>query len=93
MIAPLDELQACVLQLAVGDRARLAEVLIASLDDDAEIEAAWWVEADRFARREFDAALSFYEMRSKALSAECLEAVNQVIALICERPGYWQNRL
>ncbi|HXC25144.1 MAG TPA: addiction module protein [Gemmatimonadaceae bacterium] len=47
MIAPLDELQARVLQLSAGDRARLAEVLIASLDEDAEIEAAWWVEADR----------------------------------------------
>jgi putative addiction module component (TIGR02574 family) len=35
------------MKLPVADRARLAERLIASLDADAEIEAAWAVEARR----------------------------------------------
>lgn len=43
----LEELEAEVLQLPAPFRARLAEALIASLDDDAEIERAWAEEAER----------------------------------------------
>lgn len=40
----LYELEAAVLSLPPGERARLAERLIASLDEDPEIEEAWAAE-------------------------------------------------
>ncbi len=43
-----EEIEAEALNLPPGERARLAEALIASLDEDAEIERAW---ADEVARR------------------------------------------
>lgn len=43
----LEVLEAEVLRLSAGDRARLLDRLIASLDQDAEVEAAWDAEADR----------------------------------------------
>jgi putative addiction module component (TIGR02574 family) len=45
--ANLEVLEAEVLQLAPSDRARLFELLIASIDTDSEVEQAWEQEADR----------------------------------------------
>jgi len=42
-----DQLEAAVLQLSASERARLAERLIASLDEDAELELEWQAEAER----------------------------------------------
>jgi putative addiction module component (TIGR02574 family) len=42
-----DQLEAAVLQLPASERARLAERLIASLDEDAELELEWQTEAER----------------------------------------------
>lgn len=52
MISPVRELEAAALALPVEDRARLAERLLESLDEEAqEIEAAWVAEVqDRLAR-------------------------------------------
>lgn len=43
----LYELEAAVLSLPKGERARLAERLIASLDEDPEVEEAWAAEIKR----------------------------------------------
>jgi len=43
----LDQLEAALLQLPAPERARLAERLIASLDEDAEVELEWRLEAER----------------------------------------------
>jgi putative addiction module component (TIGR02574 family) len=43
-----EELESAVLQLSRGDRARLTERLLASLDEDPAIEQAW---ADEIAER------------------------------------------
>lgn len=45
--SPLEDIEAAALQLAPGDRAHLAERLLASLDEDDEILAAWVAEAER----------------------------------------------
>lgn len=42
-----EELEAAALSLPRGERARLAERLLASLDEDAEIEEAWAAEVRR----------------------------------------------
>lgn len=42
----IDRFEAEALKLSRGARARLAEVLIASLDEDAEVERAWEEEAE-----------------------------------------------
>lgn len=42
----MEELEAEVLKLPSHQRARLAEVLISSLDEDSEIEQAWEEEAE-----------------------------------------------
>jgi putative addiction module component (TIGR02574 family) len=42
-----DQIEQELLKLPVADRARLAERLIASLDTDSEIEAAWMAEVRR----------------------------------------------
>ncbi len=42
-----DQIEHELLKLPVADRARVAERLIASLDEDSEIEAAWKVEVRR----------------------------------------------
>ena len=47
MSANIDVLHAEVLRLSPPDRARLLDRIIASLDQDAEAEAAWNAEADR----------------------------------------------
>ena len=44
----LELLEAQVLQLTAGERAALAQLLLASLDEDTEIEEAW---ADETGRR------------------------------------------
>lgn len=41
MSSTLDTLQAEVLRLSAGDRAKLLDRLIASLDSDPELEGAW----------------------------------------------------
>ena len=42
-----DQIEQELLRLPAADRARLAERLIASLDEDSEVEAAWLVEVRR----------------------------------------------
>jgi putative addiction module component (TIGR02574 family) len=42
-----EEIEAAAMHLTVQERARLAERLIASLDEDSEIEQAWVSEMDR----------------------------------------------
>ena len=42
-----EEIEQELLKLPLAERARLAERLIASLDEDAEIEAAWIAEVRR----------------------------------------------
>lgn len=46
MIATLEALQAEVLKLAPSDRSRLLDLLVASLDEDREQDAAWDAVAD-----------------------------------------------
>ena len=46
MSTTLEMLEAEALKLAPADRSRLAERLVASLDEDEEIEAAWDTVAD-----------------------------------------------
>jgi putative addiction module component (TIGR02574 family) len=43
----VEELESVALQLPQGERARLVERLIASLDVDPEIEEAWAAEVER----------------------------------------------
>lgn len=45
--SPLEDIEAAALQLASGDRAKLAERLLISLEEDNEILAAWVEEAER----------------------------------------------
>lgn len=53
MDTTLDQLQAAVLALPEAERARLADKLLASLDEDVEIETAWRTEVrDRLAAYE-----------------------------------------
>ena len=47
METQLEILEAQALKLTTSERAHLAERLIASLDEDAEIEEAWAVEVER----------------------------------------------
>jgi putative addiction module component (TIGR02574 family) len=47
MDAEIDKLEAEALKLAPGARAALAQRLLASLEEDAEIEEAWAVEIER----------------------------------------------
>ncbi len=43
----LELLEAEALKLTTGERAALAQLLLASLDEDAELEEAWAVEIER----------------------------------------------
>ncbi|MEI6450417.1 MAG: addiction module protein [Actinomycetes bacterium] len=43
----LESLEAEALQLTASERAAFAQVLLASLDEDAEIEEAWAAETER----------------------------------------------
>lgn len=43
----IEQVEAEVLRLPRAERARLAELLISSLDEDSEIERAWEDEAER----------------------------------------------
>lgn len=45
--SPLEDIEAAALQLASGDRAKLAERLLISLEEDDEILAAWVEEAEQ----------------------------------------------
>jgi len=45
--SPLEDIEAAALQLATSDRAKLAERLLISLEEDDEILAAWVEEAER----------------------------------------------
>lgn len=67
------DIEAEVLKLPSHERARLAEVLIASLDDDDEIAQAWADEAER----------RYEELRSGAVKAVPAE---EVFARIRARP-------
>jgi putative addiction module component (TIGR02574 family) len=57
--SPLEDIEAAALQLTASERAHLAERLLASLDEDDEIMAAWVAEAERrgeaFERGEMEA--------------------------------------
>lgn len=44
---PLEDLQAAALQLPLEQRARLAETLIASLDEDSSLDRTWRTEIRR----------------------------------------------
>lgn len=60
MRSEAEELEAAALSLPRSERARLAERLIASLDEDAEVEEAWAAEVrrrlDAYRRGEIQAA-------------------------------------
>lgn len=45
--SPLEDIEAAALQLTQAERAKLAEHLLVSLDEDDEILAAWVEEAER----------------------------------------------
>ena len=45
--SPLEDIEAAALQLASSERAKLAERLLVSLEEDDEILAAWVEEAER----------------------------------------------
>lgn len=45
--SPLEDIEAAALQLAPAERAKLAERLLVSLDEDDEILASWVAEAER----------------------------------------------
>ncbi len=45
--SPLEDIEAAALQLATSDRAKLAERLLVSLEEDDEILASWVEEAER----------------------------------------------
>jgi putative addiction module component (TIGR02574 family) len=47
METQLEKLESEALKLTVGERAALAQRLLASLDEDAEIEDAWAAEIER----------------------------------------------
>lgn len=47
MVAVTKDLEAALLALPRAERARLAERLIASLDEDVEVEQAWEAEVQR----------------------------------------------
>lgn len=47
METELEKLEAQALKLTLGERAALAQRLLASLDEDAEIEDAWAAEVER----------------------------------------------
>lgn len=47
MQTQFETLEAEALKLSVAERAKLAEHLIASLDEDSEIEEAWAAETER----------------------------------------------
>lgn len=57
--SPLEDIEAAALQLTASERAHLAERLLASLDEDDDIMAAWVAEAERrgeaFERGEMEA--------------------------------------
>jgi len=66
MPSNLEVLQAEVLRLSPADRARLLDRLVASLDVDASVEAAWDVIADQ---------------REQELTSSTLEAVPLEVAV------------
>jgi len=43
----IDELESALLKLPAEERARLAERLIASLEEESELEQVWYDEAER----------------------------------------------
>jgi putative addiction module component (TIGR02574 family) len=67
--SPLEDIEAAALQLAPGERAKLAERLLISLEEDDEILTAWVEEAERrgdaYERGEMD-AIDFDEAIAQA---------------------------
>ncbi len=45
--SPLEDIEAAAMQLTLAERAKLAERLLVSLDEDDEILASWVAEAER----------------------------------------------
>src|SRR5574337_460745 len=74
----LEEIEAAALQLAPTERARLAERLLASLEEDDEILAAWVEEAERRAD-------AFDRGEMEAVDAD--EAIAQARARVSGRPA------
>ncbi|TXI73086.1 MAG: addiction module protein [Dokdonella sp.] len=68
-ISLLEDIEAAALQLATSDRAKLAERLLLSLEEDDEILAIWVAEAERrgeaFDRGEME-AIDFDEAIAQA---------------------------
>ena len=67
--SPLEDIEAAALQLTQAERAKLAERLLVSLDEDDEILATWVAEAERrgdaFDRGEME-AIDFDQSIAKA---------------------------
>ena len=74
-----EQIERELLKLPASDRARLAQALIASLDEDAEVEKEWVAEVRR--RDE--------ELESGAADSILLEVA---VMHLRRRPGYWKNR-
>jgi putative addiction module component (TIGR02574 family) len=74
MISPIKDLEAALLALPRSERARLAERLLASLDEDTEIQEAWEAEVkarlERYRAGELEAvtAESVHEEARRRLS-------------------------
>lgn len=75
--SPLEDIEAAALQLAPAERAKLAERLLVSLDEDDEILASWVEEAERrgdaYERGEmkaidFDESIALAKARIRAFS-------------------------
>jgi putative addiction module component (TIGR02574 family) len=45
--SPLEDIEAAAMQLSLAERAKLAERLLVSLDEEDEILASWVAEAER----------------------------------------------
>lgn len=67
--ASLEDIEAAAMQLSLAERAKLAERLLVSLDEDDEILATWVAEAERrgdaFDRGEME-AIDFDESIARA---------------------------
>ena len=84
METELEKLEAEALKLTSGERAALAQRLLASLEEDTEIQEAWAVEVER----------RIAEVESGAVQLIPIEeALARVrAALKRRRPAYWSGR-
>ena len=68
MLTKAQQIESAALQLPLEERARLAERLIASLDEAGEIEQAWTEEAERRYAR-YRSGVSHAEPAEEVISA------------------------